>query len=114
MAIGRVLGSESLGENEESFNLSLRPQSLDEIIGQENVREKLAIAIEAARQRAEPLDHLLFYGPPGLGKTTLAHIVAQEMGAAIRSSSGPALTKAGVHVVDSPTLLGQTMREVLG
>ncbi|MFC1766545.1 Holliday junction branch migration DNA helicase RuvB [Planctomycetota bacterium] len=95
MAIGRVLGSESLGDNEESFNLSLRPQSLTEIIGQENVREKLGIAIQAARQRQEPLDHLLFYGPPGLGKTTLAHIVAQEMSAAIRCSSGPALTKAG-------------------
>jgi len=95
MAIGRVINSESMGENEESFNLSLRPQSLDEIIGQENVREKLGIAIQAARQRGEPLDHMLFYGPPGLGKTTLAHIVALEMGAAIRCSSGPALTKAG-------------------
>jgi Holliday junction DNA helicase RuvB len=95
MAIGRVLGSESLGENEESFSSALRPQSLNEIIGQENVREKLGIAIQAARQRGEPLDHLLFYGPPGLGKTTLAHIVAQEMGAAIRCSSGPALSKAG-------------------
>lgn len=95
MAIGRVLGSEPQGDNEETFNFSLRPQSLDEIIGQENVREKLGIAIQAALQRGEPLDHLLFYGPPGLGKTTLAHIVAQEMGAAIRCSSGPALTKAG-------------------
>jgi Holliday junction DNA helicase RuvB len=95
MAIGRVINSESMGENEECFNFSLRPQSLDEIIGQENVREKLGIAIQAARQRGEPLDHMLFYGPPGLGKTTLAHIVALEMGAAIRCSSGPALTKAG-------------------
>ncbi len=76
-----------------SSELSLRPQRLAEFIGQEKVKEALSIAIEAARQRREPLDHLLFHGPPGLGKTTLAALLAREMGVNIKTTSGPVLEK---------------------
>jgi Holliday junction DNA helicase RuvB len=74
---------------------SLRPSRLDEFIGQEQVKESLQIAIDAARQRGEPLDHTLFFGPPGLGKTTLAILIAREMGVNIRTTSGPVLEKPG-------------------
>lgn len=95
MAIDRVLNSESMNEQEDILNTSLRPTALGECIGQENVKEKLTIAMSAAKQRGEPLDHILFYGPPGLGKTTLAHVIANEMGARIKTTSGPALVKQG-------------------
>jgi Holliday junction DNA helicase RuvB len=75
--------------------LSLRPERLDEYVGQAEVVETLKIAIEAAKLRAEPLEHVLFHGPPGLGKTTLAHIIANEMGGALTVTSGPALEKGG-------------------
>jgi len=74
---------------------SLRPQRLAEFIGQEKVKESLEIAIQAAKQRSEPLDHLLFHGPPGLGKTTLASLMAREMGVGIKTTSGPVLEKPG-------------------
>ena len=74
---------------------SLRPQNLGEMIGQDRLRENLAVFVEAARSRGEPLDHLLFYGPPGLGKTSLARIVANEMGARFHATSGPAIERPG-------------------
>jgi Holliday junction DNA helicase RuvB len=95
MAIDRVITGESRNEAEETFNVSLRPKQLGECVGQTKVIDKLNIAIEAAKKRNEPLEHILFYGPPGLGKTTLANVVANEMGANIRCTSGPALTKQG-------------------
>lgn len=95
MARQRIITSQSLGQEEEQYNLSLRPQRLDECIGSEQVVEKLRIALSAAKQRSEPMEHVLFHGPPGLGKTTLAHVVANEMETTIKVTSGPALTKPG-------------------
>lgn len=95
MVRDRVVGPESQGEEEEKFNWSLRPSRLDECIGQKALVEKLKISIQAARGRGEPLEHIIFHGPPGLGKTTLAHIIASEMNARIVTTSGPALERAG-------------------
>lgn len=93
MAIERVFDQRL--QDEEPFLTSLRPRRLAECIGQEAVREQLQIALDAARQRREPLDHVLLDGPPGLGKTTLAHVIANEMGRPVRVTSGPALTRQG-------------------
>jgi Holliday junction DNA helicase RuvB len=86
---------EEKSPSDEDNNLTLRPKRLSDYIGQDKIVETLKIAIEAALQRKEPIDHILFNGPPGLGKTTLAHIIANEMGTKIITSSGPALEKGG-------------------
>ncbi|MBX3095823.1 MAG: Holliday junction branch migration DNA helicase RuvB [Fimbriimonadaceae bacterium] len=80
---------------EESIELSLRPRRLSEFVGQRQIRENLSVYLQAAQKRGEPLDHLLLYGPPGLGKTTLAHIVGAEMGVGVHITSGPAIVRAG-------------------
>jgi Holliday junction DNA helicase RuvB len=81
--------------NEEKEDITIRPARLDEFIGQNALKESLKIFIEASKKRGEPLDHILFSGPPGLGKTTLAHIIAHEMGTGIKATSGPVLEKPG-------------------
>src|SRR5574342_1397554 len=105
---------------------ALRPQKLTDLIGQDQVKENLAILIAAARQRGESLDHVLFYGPPGLGKTTLAHVVANEMGVNVKVTAGPAIERAGdlaailtnlragdVLFIDEVHRLGRAVEEVL-
>lgn len=91
----RIISGEAASPAEENGFLSLRPSVLDDYIGQKELRGKLRLSIEAARKRSEPHEHVLFYGPPGLGKTTLAQILAKEMEANIISSSGPTLTRSG-------------------
>lgn len=88
----RILSNESQSMDEEA---SLRPQSLREYIGQRQLKENLSVFIEAAKQRNEALDHVLLYGPPGLGKTTLSYILANEMGGSIKTTSGPSIEKGG-------------------
>ncbi|MPZ24196.1 MAG: Holliday junction branch migration DNA helicase RuvB [Dehalococcoidia bacterium] len=94
MAPERVIAGE-VQEDDSRLDTSLRPRALADFPGQDRVKDQLLIAIEAARQRGEPLDHVLFYGPPGLGKTTLANIIASEMRVSIRTTSGPAIERAG-------------------
>ncbi len=121
----RIVSSKRTRE-ETGLDVGLRPQSLDEYIGQDRVKENLRILLEAARARDEALDHVLIYGPPGLGKTTLAHVLANEMGVNIKVTAGPAIERAGdlaailtnlhkgdVLFIDEVHRLGRAVEEVL-
>jgi Holliday junction DNA helicase RuvB len=94
MATERITSGD-IQDDDAALDTTLRPRRLGEFVGQEKLKDNLQIAVQAARKRDEPLDHLLFYGPPGLGKTTLAHIIASEMGVSVRVTSGPAIERAG-------------------
>ena len=95
MSEERVISAAGASEDERQFELSLRPRRLQEYIGQQKAKENLDIFIKAALKRGQALDHVLLYGPPGLGKTTLAHIIAAEMGSDIKTTAGPVIEKAG-------------------
>ena len=89
----RIIDAEEKAED--IFEKNIRPDNLDEYVGQEEIKENLRVFIKAAKMRNEPLDHVLLYGPPGLGKTTLAHIIANELGSTLRTASGPSIEKSG-------------------
>jgi Holliday junction DNA helicase RuvB len=121
----RIVSSKKKGE-EAGLDVGLRPRSLDDYIGQDRVKENLRILLEAAKARDEALDHVLIYGPPGLGKTTLAHVLANEMGVNIKVTAGPAIERAGdlaailtnlhkgdVLFIDEVHRLGRAVEEVL-
>lgn len=121
---GRLVGGARRQDDRE--NIALRPKLLSDIIGQDRVRENLRIIIEAAKSRQEPVDHILFYGPPGLGKTSLAHVIANEMSCNIRITAGPSIERAGdlaailthlkqndILFIDEVHRLGRAVEEVL-
>lgn len=128
MAVERITDT-SVHDNdtdEQVIEVTLRPQRFDEYVGQERLKKNLQLAIEAAKKRSEPIDHILLYGPPGLGKTTMASVIAHEMGANIRITAGPALERAGdlasiltnlsdgdVLFIDEIHRLSRTVEEVL-
>lgn len=97
MAIERIVDTSTHDEDsdEQIIEVTLRPQSFDDYIGQERLKKNLKLAIDAAKKRSEPIDHVLLYGPPGLGKTTMASVIANEMGAGLRVTAGPAIERAG-------------------
>ncbi len=121
---GRIIGGTRRRDDRE--NIALRPKLLHDIVGQDSVRENLKILIDAAKNRKEPIDHVLFYGPPGLGKTSLAHIIANEMEVNIRITAGPSIERAGdlaailtnlkqndILFIDEIHRLGRAIEEVL-
>src|SRR5690606_20820776 len=96
MAVERIMqAADDSSSDEQELEITLRPQDFANYIGQERIKKNLKLTITAAKKRGEPIDHLLLYGPPGLGKTTLANVIAREMGAQIRVTSGPAVERAG-------------------
>jgi holliday junction DNA helicase RuvB len=120
----RLIQPENGGDDRD--NIALRPKALGEMIGQDALRERLAIILEAAQLRKEPIDHILFYGPPGLGKTSLAHVVSNEMQANIRVTAGPSIERAGdlaailthlkkgdILFIDEVHRLGKAIEEIL-
>lgn len=127
MAIERIIDTSFQGDDDEQIiEVTLRPQSFDDYIGQERLKRNLQLAIEAAKKRSEPIDHVLLYGPPGLGKTTMATVIANEMGRTIRITSGPAIERAGdlasiltnladgdILFIDEIHRLSRTVEEVL-
>lgn len=128
MAIERIIDSDLHDDDadEQIIEVTLRPQKFSEYIGQERLKKNLKLAIEAAKKRAEPIDHVLLYGPPGLGKTTMASVIANEMSAGLRVTSGPAIERAGdlasiltnladgdIIFIDEIHRLSRTVEEVL-
>ena len=97
MAVQRIIdaANHENDTDEQIIEITLRPQKFDDYVGQERLKKNLKLAIEAAKKRDEPIDHVLLYGPPGLGKTTMASVIANEMGAGFRITSGPAIERAG-------------------
>ena len=128
MVIERIVDTSAHDDDgaEQQIEVTLRPQTFDEYVGQERLKRNLRLAIEAAKKRGEPIDHVLLYGPPGLGKTTMAGVIAHEMGAGLRVTSGPAIEKAGdlasiltnladgdILFIDEIHRLGRAVEEVL-
>ena len=128
MAVERIVDTSTHSEDDEErqIEVTLRPQTFSEYVGQERLKKNLQLAIKAAKKRGEPIDHVLLYGPPGLGKTTMATVIANEMGSNIRITAGPAIEKAGdlasiltnladgdVLFIDEIHRLSRTVEEVL-